>query len=41
MDRYYPAIYRGGVLSLHYARAQKPGLWLDCVAVHDEVVVQL
>ena len=29
-----------GVLSLHYARAQKLGLWLDRVAVQGQVVVQ-
>ena len=40
MDRYDPAIYRGGILSLHYARAAELGPWLDRVAVRGEVVVQ-
>ncbi len=40
MDRYDPATYRGGVLSLHYARAQELQPWLDRVAVRGEVVVQ-
>jgi inner membrane protein len=40
VDRYDPASYRGGVLSLHYARAQELQPWLDRVAVRGEVVVQ-
>ena len=40
VDRYDPATYRGGVLSLHYARAQELQPWLDRVAVRGAVVVQ-
>ena len=40
VDTYNPASYRGGVLQLHYARAQELGPWLDLVAVRGEVVVQ-
>ncbi|MDS4029962.1 MAG: metal-dependent hydrolase [Candidatus Contendobacter sp.] len=40
VDRYDPASYRGGVLSLHYARAQELQPWLDRVAVRGEIVVQ-
>ena len=40
VDRYDPATYRGGILSLHYARAAELGPWLDRVAVRGEVVVQ-
>ncbi len=40
VDRYNPAMYRGGILQLHYARAQELGPWLDLVAVRGEVVVQ-
>ena len=40
MDRYNPAIYRGGILQLHYARARELTPWLDLVAVRGEVVVQ-
>ena len=40
MDRYDPASYRGGILQLHYARAQALQPWLDRVAVRGEVVVQ-
>ena len=40
VDTYNPASYRGGILRLHYARAQELGPWLDLVAVRDEVVVQ-
>ena len=40
VDRYNPALYRGGILQLHYARAQELGPWLDLVAVRGEVVVQ-
>lgn len=32
--------YLGGVLALHYARAQELQPWLDRVAVHGEVIVQ-
>jgi inner membrane protein len=40
LETYNPALYRGGVLSLHYARAQELGPWLDLVAVRGEIVVQ-
>ena len=40
VDTYNPARYRGGVLRLHYARAQELKPWLDLVAVRGEVVVQ-
>jgi len=40
LERYNPAIYQGGILALHYARAQELGPWLDRVAVRGEVVVQ-
>jgi len=40
VDTYNPALYRGGILSLHYARARELGPWLDLVAVRGEVVVQ-
>jgi inner membrane protein len=40
VETYNPASYRGGVLRLHYARAQELGPWLDLVAVRGEVVVQ-
>ena len=40
MDRYDPASYRGGILQLHYARAQELQPWLDRVAVRGEIVVQ-
>lgn len=40
VDRYDPATYRGGILSLHYARAAELGPWLDRVAVRGEVIVQ-
>ncbi len=40
VDTYHPASYRGGILQLHYARAQELGPWLDLVAVRGEVVVQ-
>jgi inner membrane protein len=40
VDTYNPASYRGGILALHYARAQELGPWLDLVAVRGEVVVQ-
>jgi len=39
VDTYNPASYRGGILRLHYARAQELGPWLDLVAVRGEVVV--
>ena len=41
VDRYDPASYQGGVLRLHYARAQELQPWLDRVAVRGEVVVQV
>ncbi len=40
VDTYNPASYRGGILRLHYARAQELGPWLDLVAVRGELVVQ-
>jgi inner membrane protein len=40
VDTYNPASYRGGILRLHYARAQELEPWLDLVAVRGEVVVQ-
>ena len=40
VDTYNPASYQGGVLRLHYARAQELGPWLDRIAVRGEVVVQ-
>ncbi len=40
VESYNPALYRGGVLRLHYARAQELGPWLDRIAVRGEVVVQ-
>ena len=40
MDRYNPATYQGGILRLHYARAQEMEPWLDWVAVRGEIVVQ-
>jgi hypothetical protein len=39
VETYNPAIYRGGILRLHYARAQELGPWLDLVAVRGAVVV--
>ena len=40
IETYQPASYRGGVLSLHYARAAELWPWLDRVAVRGEIVVQ-
>ncbi|MCC9003651.1 MAG: metal-dependent hydrolase [Candidatus Competibacter sp.] len=40
IDRYQPVIYSGQTMTLHYARAQELGPWLDRVAVRGEVVVQ-
>ena len=40
VDTYNPALYRGGILRLHYARARELEPWLDLVAVRGEVVVQ-
>ena len=40
VDSYHPALYRGGILQLHYARAQELGPWLDRRVVRGEVVVQ-
>ena len=40
VDIYNPANYRGGILRLHYARAQELTPWLDLVAVRGEVIVQ-
>ena len=40
VDRYHPASDRGGILQLHYARAQELEPWLDLVAVRGEIVVQ-
>jgi inner membrane protein len=41
VDRYNPALYRGGILQLHYARAPELGPWLDRVAVRGEAAVTL
>jgi inner membrane protein len=40
IETYNPAAYRGGILTLHYARAQELEPWLDLVAVRGEVIVQ-
>ncbi|MFO7642033.1 MAG: hypothetical protein R6X17_12445 [Candidatus Competibacteraceae bacterium] len=40
VETYNPASYRGGILTLHYARARELGPWLDLVAVRGEVIVQ-
>ncbi len=40
VESYNPALYRGGILRLHYARARELGPWLDLVAARGEVVVQ-
>jgi inner membrane protein len=40
VDTYNPASYRGGILRLHYARAQELEPWLDLVTVRGEIVVQ-
>lgn len=40
LERYNPALYQGGILALHYARAQELQPWLDRVAVRGEVIVQ-
>ena len=40
VDTYNPAIYRGGILQLHHARASELEPWLDRVAVRGEIVVQ-
>ena len=40
VETHNPASYRGGILRLHYARAQELGPWLDLVAVRGEIVVQ-
>lgn len=40
VETYNPALYRGGILRLHYARARELGPWLDLVATRGEVVVQ-
>ena len=40
VETYNPASYRGGILRLHYARAQELEPWLDLVAVRGEIVVQ-
>ena len=41
LETYNPASYRGGILTLHYARAQEIEPWLDLVAVRGEVIVQV
>ena len=41
IETYQPAIYRGGILQLHYARAQELQPWLDRVAIRGEIVVQV
>ena len=40
VESYNPALYRGGILRLHYARARELGPWLDLVALRGEVIVQ-
>ena len=40
VDTYNPALYRGGILQLHYARAPELKPWPDLVATRGEVVVQ-
>ena len=40
VESYNPALYRGGILRLHYARAQELTPWLNLIAVRGEVVVQ-
>ena len=40
LDRYQPAVLRGGVLKLHYARAEALSAYLDRVASEGEVYVQ-
>ncbi len=40
LERYNPAHYSGGILSLHYTRAQELGPWLDRVVIRGEVIVQ-
>jgi inner membrane protein len=40
IETYNPASYRGGILTLHYARARELEPWLDLVAVRGEVIVQ-
>jgi inner membrane protein len=40
VNRYNPALYRGEILRLHYARARELTPWLDLVAVRGEGVVQ-
>ena len=40
IETYNPASYRGGILTLHYARAREIEPWLDLVAVRGEVIVQ-
>ena len=40
VDTSHPALYRGGILHLYYARAQELKPWLDRVAIRGEVVVQ-
>ena len=40
VETYNPALYRGGILRLHYSRAPELGPWLDLVATRGEVVVQ-
>ncbi len=38
IETYNPASYRGGILQLHYARAQEIEPWLDLIAVRGEGV---
>jgi inner membrane protein len=40
LDRYQPVAYSGQTMTLHYARAQELGPWLDWVAAKGEVFVQ-
>lgn len=38
-ESYHPAIYRGGILRLHYARVPELEPWLDLVPVRGKRVV--
>ena len=40
IDLYQPVRYSGNTMTLHYARAQELGPWLDLVAVRGEIMVQ-
>ncbi len=40
IELYQPVRHSGNTMTLHYARAQEPGPWLDLVAARGEVMVQ-